>query len=260
MHLVFRTFLAVLLAHLLADFPLQSEQMARGKGSRLLPYLQHGTWHVITLIAALAIFTTTPVWTARILLVILVYIMLHLGVDLLKNRLVQWGVCPDCAWLFLLDQAIHLIAMLGLVWVFTRYRWAEVRGAIHWTDAVQMRVLTVAVLYVAVIFGGGYLIRYLTRSLTLQLPQSVGEDAEEIRNAGLYIGWLERFLVLTAVLVQSPAMIGLILTGKSIARFPELKGAKFAEYFLIGTFLSISLALVGGLTLLRLLFGTISLK
>jgi hypothetical protein len=121
-------------------------------------------------------------------------------------------------------------------------------------------VLTVAVLYVAVIFGGGYLIRYLTRSLTLQLPQSVGEDAEEIRNAGLYIGWLERFLVLTAVLVQSPAMIGLILTGKSIARFPELKGAKFAEYFLIGTFLSISLALVGGLTLLRLLFGTISLK
>ncbi len=42
--------------------------------------------------------------------------------------------------------------------------------------------------------------------------------------------------MLTAVLVQSPAMIGLILTGKSIARFPELKGAKFAEYFLIGTF------------------------
>jgi hypothetical protein len=79
----------------------------------------------------------------------------------------------------------------------------------------------------------------------------------ELRNAGLYIGWLERFLVLTAVLVQSPAMIGLILTGKSIARLPELKGPRFAEYFLIGTLLSISLALLGGIVLSRLLFGTV---
>ena len=31
-------------------------------------------------------------------------------------------------------------------------------------------------------------------------------------------------------------MVGLILTGKSIARFPELK-ERFAEYFLIGTLL-----------------------
>jgi hypothetical protein len=52
----------------------------------------------------------------------------------------------------------------------------------------------------------------------------------------MYIGWLERFLVVTAILVQSPSMVGLILTGKSIARFPELK-ERFAEYFLIGTLL-----------------------
>ena len=69
------------------------------------------------------------------------------------------------------------------------------------------------------------------------LPASVkkpGESAEQVENAGMYIGWLERFLVVTAILVQSPSMVGLILTGKSIARFPELK-ERFAEYFLIGT-------------------------
>jgi hypothetical protein len=85
-------------------------------------------------------------------------------------------------------------------------------------------------------------------------------STEELRNAGLYIGWLERFLVLTAVLVKSPAMIGLILTGKSIARLPELKGSRFAEYFLIGTLFSISFALLGGILLLRLLVGAVSLK
>lgn len=123
-----------------------------------------------------------------------------------------------------------------------------------------MHVLIVGVLYVAVIFGGGYLVRYLTRSLVLQLPDTKAEGAEELRNAGLYIGWLERFLVLTAMLVQSPALIGLILTGKSIARLPDLKGARFAEYFLIGTLLSISLAVIGGITLLRLILGTTAFK
>ena len=55
-------------------------------------------------------------------------------------------------------------------------------------------------------------------------------------------GWLERFLVITALLLQSPATVGLILTAKSIARYPEFKSERFAEYFLIGTLLSISMA------------------
>ena len=54
-------------------------------------------------------------------------------------------------------------------------------------------------------------------------------------------------------------MVGLILTGKSIARFPEFK-ERFAEYFLIGTLLSISLAVLGGLVLAKLWYGTASLK
>jgi len=36
--------------------------------------------------------------------------------------------------------------------------------------------------------------------------------------------------------------------------------AKFAEYFLIGTLLSLALAVVGGLVLAKLWYGTISLK
>ncbi len=81
-----------------------------------------------------------------------------------------------------------------------------------------------------VVFAGGYLIRYLTRNLVAGVEKP-GETEEQVKNAGMYIGWLERFLVVTAILVQSPSMVGLILAGKSIARFPELK-ERFAEYFL----------------------------
>jgi hypothetical protein len=76
----------------------------------------------------------------------------------------------------------------------------------------------------------------------------------------MYIGWLERFLILTALVLQSPATVGLILTAKAVIRFPELKDIRFAEYFLIGTLLSMSVALIGGLILIKTLYGTLSLK
>ena len=68
-----------------------------------------------------------------------------------------------------------------------------------------------------------------------------------MENAGLYIGWLERFLVATALLLQSPSTVGLILAAKSVVRFPELKSFRFAEYFLVGTLASFLLALLVGL-------------
>jgi hypothetical protein len=107
------------------------------------------------------------------------------------------------------------------------------------------------------IFGGGYLIRYLTKGLALDTP---AESPAQLENAGLYIGWIERFLAVTAIAIQSPALVGLILAGKSIARFPEFKEARFVEYFLIGTLLSISLSVFGGIVLLELLYGTVSLR
>ena len=119
--------------------------------------------------------------------------------------------------------------------------------------------LTIAiVIYAAVIFGGGYLIRWLTRSLLSSGSQPEGETHDQLRNAGMYIGWLERFLILTALLLHSPATAGLVLTAKAIARYPQFKHVRFAEYFLIGTLLSISVALIGGLILLKLLYGTVA--
>ena len=89
----------------------------------------------------------------------------------------------------------------------------------------------------------------------LHIPE---ETTNETHNAGMYIGWLERFVVLTALVLQSPATVGLILTAKSIARYPEMKSVRFAEYFLIGTLLSVSLGIVGGLILLKALYGTVT--
>lgn len=251
--------LAVLLAHLLGDFPLQTSAVVQGKGRGSRAYLAHGAIHLFVLVLCIAIFSG-PAWLNSVWFWVagVLYVALHLGIDLAKHRLVSAKKLPDSTLVFLLDQALHVCTIFALVWFLARPDWTIVRSDFRWSPATGERALQAAVVYVAVVFTGGYLIRYLTRNLAASVHK-VGETTEQVKNAGLYIGWLERFLVMTAILVQSPSMIGLILTGKSIARFPELK-ERFAEYFLIGTLLSITLAVLGGLLLAKLWYGTISLR
>lgn len=259
MQTVSKFIMAVLLAHLLADFPLQTSVIVQGKSRGNRAYFVHGAIHFFVLAICIVVFAG-PEWLSSLWfwLSAVVYVALHLGIDMAKHRLVGAKKLPDSTLVFLLDQALHVCTIFALVWFLARPDWAAVRSELRWSPVTSERVLQAAVVYVAVVFAGGYLIRYMTRNLAAGIHKA-GETTEQVKNAGLYIGWLERFLVMTAILVQSPSMVGLILTGKSIARFPELK-ERFAEYFLIGTLLSITLAVLGGLLLAKLWYGTISLK
>jgi len=61
------------------------------------------------------------------------------------------------------------------------------------------------------------------------------------------IGIIERILILTFVLLNQYTAITIIFAAKSIARFNELKDRKISEYYLIGTLLSITFALITGI-------------
>jgi len=62
--------------------------------------------------------------------------------------------------------------------------------------------------------------------------------------AGRWIGVLERVIVAVLVLLNASSAIGFVLTAKSIARFKQLEESKdFAELYLIGTLLSVGIAL-----------------
>jgi hypothetical protein len=63
---------------------------------------------------------------------------------------------------------------------------------------------------------------------------------------GKVIGMLERAFAYAGVLVGHPETAALVVAVKSVARYPEFKGRngrRFAEYFLIGTLLSLLVAL-----------------
>ena len=64
---------------------------------------------------------------------------------------------------------------------------------------------------------------------------------------GATIGVLERLLIATLLLVGADAAIGLVIAAKTIARFKLLDDRDFAEYYLLGTLASVSVALITAL-------------
>jgi hypothetical protein len=72
-----------------------------------------------------------------------------------------------------------------------------------------------------------------------------------------YIGIIERGLILTLVTFGSISSLALILTAKSLARFNKMNDKNFADYYLLGTLTSMSIALIGGLILKYLLNFTL---
>ena len=81
-----------------------------------------------------------------------------------------------------------------------------------------------------------------------------GDDS--LKNAGKWIGIIERFLVLTFSIIGKYEAIGFLLAAKSVFRFNELKDPKDrkrTEYILIGTFISFAISIALGIAVKLLL-------
>ena len=195
-------------------------------------------------------------------LVLIVLVLTHLLIDLAKMEFARKYPTLDGSTAYITDQIFHFLTVILAAWLLLPgLPFADLWALLSQARNLPNKFLAVPAAYVAIMFGGGYLIRVLTQPMADIVKNHPSDKShEKLQNAGLYIGLLERFLIISALLLQSPAMIGLILTAKAIARYPEFTSERFAEYFLIGTLLSISLALAGGVLLSKLLFGQIQLS
>jgi len=103
---------------------------------------------------------------------------------------------------------------------------------------------------VFVCFGGAVFVR---RAL-----DSIFSDVQGLRDTenstGKYIGMLERLLIFILVLTNSLEGVTFLFAAKSITRYKRISEEQnFAEYYLIGTLLSIIWALTVGLGLRAIL-------
>jgi hypothetical protein len=90
----------------------------------------------------------------------------------------------------------------------------------------------------AAVFIGGEIIAHLLHPFATR----IGSPVVGMENAGRVIGWLERTLLYGLVLAGAPDAAALVIAGKSIARFPSFAEESFAEYYLIGSLMSLLIA------------------
>lgn len=78
-------------------------------------------------------------------------------------------------------------------------------------------------------------------------------DYTDLPNAGKWIGYIERILIVTFVATHNFSAVGFLITAKSVFRFSDIKNSsdfRLTEYVLLGTLFSFAIAIVGGLLLL----------
>lgn len=224
----------LLLAHLLTDFVLQPSGWieSRNRNHFASPYLYiHG--FITALVALLLI--GFQYW-----LIGIVILITHILIDGWKSYQ------PDATKYFLIDQALHFLVLL-VCWYFLFLEYDDILYA--WENINAQNVIVLITAFVFVTFPAGILIGRLTKKWREQI-----KDGVTLGNAGKWIGIIERIVILTLVLNHQYDAIGLLIAAKSLLRFneanrPEIK----TEYLLIGTLISITIAILTGLVALKLM-------
>ncbi|MFJ7973636.1 DUF3307 domain-containing protein [Psychrobacillus sp. NPDC096389] len=72
------------------------------------------------------------------------------------------------------------------------------------------------------------------------------------KNAGIIIGIVERLIIMVLVMVNAIGSIGFIIAMKAITRFKQFEDKSFAEYYLIGSLISILFGIVSGYLMLSI--------
>jgi hypothetical protein len=224
--------LKLVLSHLLTDFVFQPASWVSNRKRRhfksIFLYL-HG---LIT--AAVALLFIGPLYW-KIAIIIFVTHTLIDGVKSYTNQI---------AWFFI-DQLFHLLVItacyyyLFLIPADIAAKLSDIiRNVGFWKISLAAVFLTVP---------SGIIIGLLTRKWREKIETSE-EKQENLASAGKWIGIIERLIVFIFVLHSEYEAIGLLIAAKSLLRFnekdrPEIK----TEYLLIGTLLSIGIAIFTGI-------------
>jgi len=102
-------------------------------------------------------------------------------------------------------------------------------------------------------FGGMYTIPQIFREIdpngilkkdNHETSTTENEKLEHDLELGKYIGFFERFLLYVLIISKQYSAAGVVIAVKSLARFNQLSDKTFAEYYLVGTLLSISIVVI----------------
>lgn len=222
-------------SHFLGDFILQTDEDVKRK-NKSLTFVKH--IFIITTLSYLALGLFNNY------LIIVFILITHAVIDLIKVK-----VKTDNLWIFLIDQSAHILILIIIslnVHFFVSEN-AEIFWEIYF-GKYYFLVLVLFTSFVIVTKFCGIVIGYIIKPLQSKIFEVKSEEQNNsnIPQTGKLIGYLERFIILVSVLMNVQAIIGFLITAKSILRYAEIKSENdklFVEYILIGTLFSFALGI-----------------
>jgi len=218
----------LILAHLAGDFILQPDGWVKDKEIRKY---RSSKLYLHALIHGLV--TYLLVWDTSFWLPTLVIIISHYLIDVSK---VYFQKAHNRMFWLITDQLLHLF-ILGVIW----YTWEQPSFS---PETFPMR--NVLIVITAALFLTNPASVIIKTTISQWTPDTLYTVSTSLPDAGKFIGFLERLLVLTFMLYDHWEAAGFLLAAKSVFRFGNLKEShdrKLTEYVLIGTLLSFSIAL-----------------
>lgn len=227
----------LIIAHLLADFVLQSRSMVDQKKWFSLAMLGH-----IGIVLAL-----TEILSMNVALALSIAV-LHWIIDGCKISIGQKHKISDTK-LFASDQLLHLLSII-FCWSIISGNIKNIGSAIQ-GFSLDYKSSLIFLGYLLITTPVGFLIKFATQSLT-SIDANNDTDDEQQRgnqNGGKWIGIFERIIILTLVLLGQYEAIGFLITGKGIIRFVGKDDHLHSEYILLGTMMSYAIAILVGVSI-----------
>ena len=256
--------LNLLVAHFIGDFYCQCKRMCDKKiteGCRCrCPTI---FWHSVII----AVLSMLVLWDWEAWKVVLAILVSHYIIDWGKSfisrmcnlTIVENGKVKDGKnarfrlWLFLSDQFLHIVAIFAFVNWLGDFSWESSKYISDFISANQMMV-KVILACVIICKPANILVQLILKECEVKLTQT--DDHGSFRSGAL-IGSMERCLILAFVILGKYEAIGFLLGAKSILRFGHTQGKpedEKSEYVLAGTLLSLAIALVMGIIVVKLSF------
>jgi hypothetical protein len=229
--------LKLILAHIIGDFFLQPESWVKDKEKKKLK----SVWlyvHVAIHIALMFLF----VWDLSYATLIVAIGLSHLIIDGLKLTLQRE---KTKRLFFFIDQLLHLIVLLVLSYTFYQ-------STSNFTLTIRPYMLLLVICVAFLTTPTSIIMKTIFSKWNIS---KLTKDNESLKDAGKYIGILERLLVFIFIIEGQWEAVGFLITAKSVFRFGDLtasKERKLTEYILIGTLLSFGIAILTSLIYLNL--------
>lgn len=225
-------FLCLLTAHLVADFVLQTASSCKSKSEKHERSL-HQYIHALIVFALSWLVS----WQIGFWWVALIIGLSHCVIDIWKSYMKD-----DIVW-FTLDQAFHVIVLMVVANL-----WCYCHDWVMPTTLVSLKLLAVMISTLICWKPANIFIKLVLKYYSVNMPDDKVDDRF---NAGALIGNIERWLILIFVCMGRYDALGLLVAAKSIIRFSESQTNK-TEYVLAGTLLSIFIAILCGLFIVKI--------